>query len=258
MTSKQGANSSPSLVPTLRSRQQTQRVVLVSGAGSGIGEALARRFAQDGCTVIGCGRNVSRLNEVRKEIKGEGGTFIPVRCDVRVEANVLAAWRKINKLGRVDILVNNAGVTYFKDFASTTMKEFDEVMETNVRGMFLLSKAVLPSMMKRRKGLIINILSFAAKTLYTGSGVYSASKSAGEAMMNVLREEVRGKGIKILNVYPGATVTPMWSAKHRSQFSRRMILPAEVADYVVKTANAPDSMMVEEIVFRPQQGDLKV
>jgi len=243
---------------TLPSRRKPSRVVLVSGAGSGIGGALARRFAEEGCLVIGFGRNAARLNALAKTVNRSSGDFIPVRCDVRSEASIRTAWRKITQLGNVDILVNNAGVTYFKDLVSTTTQEFDEIMETNVRGMFLLTKAVLPSMMKRRTGLIMNILSFAAKTVYTGSGVYSASKSAGAAMMNVLREEVRDKNIKILNVYPGATVTSMWSARHRSRFRHRMMLPEEIAEYLVRTADLPASMMVEEIAFRPQQGDLRV
>jgi NADP-dependent 3-hydroxy acid dehydrogenase YdfG len=158
----------------------------------------------------------------------------------------------------MEILVNNAGVTYFKELVSTTANEFDHVMDTNVRGMFLLTKAVLPSFLRRRRGLIINILSFAAKTVYTGSSIYSASKSAGSAMMGVLREEVRDKGIKILNVFPGAVSTPMWGTRNRARFEHRMIHPEEIAEYIVATAALPASMMVEEITLRPQRGDLKI
>ena len=237
---------------------RTTRIVLVSGAGSGIGEALARRFACEGDVVIGYGRNAARLKTLANRISRSGGDFIPVQCDVRSEASIRAAARKVARLGKVDILVNNAGVTYFKDFISMTTKEFDHVMETNVRGMFLLTSAVLPSMLKMRRGLIINILSYAAKTVYTGSSVYAASKSAGAAMMSVLREEVRDKNIKVVNVYPGASVTPMWSVKARSRFKHRMMRPEDVAEFIVATAGMPVSIMVEEIAFRPQLGDLKI
>jgi len=233
-------------------------MVLVSGAGSGIGEAVARRFAREGYAVVGCGRNTDRLRALKKEIGKGGGRFIPIRCDVRNEASVRKVGKFVASLGNLDVLVNNAGVTYFKNFALTSTKEFDAVMETNVRGMFLLTKTMLPSMLKRRSGLIINIISYAAKTLYTGSSVYSASKSAGATLMNVLREEVRQSNIKILNVYPGATVTSMWSAKNRSRFQHRMMKPADIAELVVRIVHLPASMMVEEIAFRPQQGDLKV
>jgi len=169
-----------------------------------------------------------------------------------------AVERTLSGLGPADILVNNAGVTYFKEFASTTVKEFDYLMETNLRGMFLMTKAVLPSMLKRRKGLVINILSYAAKTVYTGSSIYSASKSAGAAMMRVLREEVRKKGIKVLNVYPGAIETPMWSARNRARFSMRMMQPEEIAEFIVAAAALPASVMLEEVALRPQQGDLRI
>ncbi len=233
-------------------------MVLVSGAGSGIGKALALRFAHEGYVVAGCGRSAGRLHAVKKAIGKTGGSFYPIRCDIRNEVGVRRVVRSVASLGKVDILINNAGVTYFKDFTLTTAKEFDHVMETNVRGMFLLTKAMLPSMLKRRSGLIVNIISYASKTVYTGSSVYSASKSAAAAMMTVLREEVRQKNVKILNVYPGATVTSMWNPKDRSRFQHRMMKPADIAELIVRVVHLPASMMVEEVAFRPQQGDLRL
>lgn len=238
--------------------EKTRGVVLVSGAGSGIGDALARRFALERYVVVGCGRHAGRLNILARSIGRAGGIFIPVACDIRDEKGIRKIKRAVGSVGSVDILVNNAGVTYFKDFISTTAEEFDNIIETNVRGMFLLTKATLPAMLKRRQGLIINIFSFAAKTVYTGSSVYSASKSAGASLMTVLREEVRQQSIKILNVYPGATSTPMWSPRNRSRFEHRMMRPSEIAELVVRMVHLPASMMVEEIAFRPQRGDLRV
>jgi len=239
-------------------KNRRDRIVLISGAGTGIGEALAQRFARKGYVVAGMGRNIARLNALKGRIHRDKGIFIPLQCDVRRESDVRSAVRKISRLGTMEILVNNAGVTYFKELVSTTANEFDHVMDTNVKGMFLLTKAVLPSFLRRRRGLVINILSFAAKTVYTGSSIYSASKSAGSSMMGVLREEVRGKGIKILNVYPGAVATPMWGARNRARLEHRMIHPEEIAECIVGTAALPASMMVEEIALRPQRGDLKI
>jgi len=201
------------------------KVVLISGAGTGIGEALAQRFARNGYVVAGIGRNAARLRAVKKKVDSRQGIFVPFSCDVRSERSVRSVMKKVSRLGTIAVLVNNAGVTYFRDFISMRAKEFDNVMDTNVKGMFLLTNAVLPLFVRRRNGLVINILSYAAKTVYTGSSIYSASKSAGAAMMNVLREEIRDKGIKILNVYPGAVITPMWSARNRTRFHRRMMKP---------------------------------
>lgn len=180
-------------------------------------------------------------------------------CDVRVERSVRSAARRIAaRFKRVDVLVNNAGVTYFKDFAGTSVKEFDHVLETNLRGSFLTTRGVLPGMLRRKSGMIVNIQSFAAKTTYTSSSVYAASKSGGVALMNGLRAEVRNKGIKILNVFPGATLTPMWEAPLQKRYAGVMMRPEEVARKIFEATQLPDSMMIEEMVIRPQIGDLTV
>ena len=106
--------------------------------------------------------------------------------------------------------------------------------------------------------MIVNIQSFAAKTTYTGSSVYSASKSGGVALMDCLRAEVRSKGLKVLNVYPGATLTPMWNLRQQKRYAKVMMTPAEVAWKIFEATRLPESMMIEELVLRPQIGDLKV
>lgn len=106
--------------------------------------------------------------------------------------------------------------------------------------------------------MIVNIQSFAAKITYTASSIYAASKSGGVAMMNSLREEVRSRGIKVLNVYPGATDTRMWKPADRRRFADVMMTPQDVARKVVEATHLPESMMVEELVLRPQIGDLTV
>lgn len=180
-------------------------------------------------------------------------------CDVRRDRDVRNVTRKLSARGIVpDVLVNNAGVTVFKSFRETSAKEFDDILDTNLRGQFLLTKASLSGMIRRRRGVVVNILSMAAKTVYTGSSVYSASKAAGAALMNVVREEVREKGIHVVNVYPGAVLTPMWSAAHRRTFARRMMRPEEIAGLIYEAVTAGPRAMVEELVIRPLQGDLKV
>jgi NADP-dependent 3-hydroxy acid dehydrogenase YdfG len=164
----------------------------------------------------------------------------------------------LSEVGSLDILINNAGVTYFKNFESTTIEEFDEVVGTNLRGLFLTTKGTLPSMLLKRSGTIINILSYAGRTVYTGSSAYAASKAGAAAMMDVLRAETRQKGIKIVNVYPGAVLTPIWHAKHRERYSERMMKPEEVATVVYEISCQPAGMMTEEVVLRPQGGDLQV
>jgi short-subunit dehydrogenase len=106
--------------------------------------------------------------------------------------------------------------------------------------------------------MVINVLSYATKARYTKSSVYSASKAGAEAMMNSLREEVRDQGIKIVNVFPGATLTPMWHQKHQEWYGDQMMHPEDVAEAIYEVTLKPKSVMIEDLVIRPQIGDLRV
>lgn len=235
------------------------RVIWITGASAGLGAALAEEFVARGDTVIATSRRQLMLQSLQKKMRDLRGSFEIHTCNLRNEKNVRDIARKIlAKHKAVDILINNAGVTYFKDFTRTSVGEFDEVIETNLRGLFLTTKKVLPSMLKRRSGCIINILSYAAKTTYAKSAVYSASKAGAESLMNVLRAETRDKGIKVVNVFPGAILTPIWLPHHRKKFSQDMMKPIEIARMIYELTTKPASLMVEDIIIRPQRGDLRV
>ena len=236
-----------------------QRVVVVTGASSGIGRALAQVFAAAGDRVVACGRDRRRLERLSDLLLAAGLDSTPSVFDVRSESQVQKALRQvIRREGGIDLLINNAGVTVFKDLMDTTTKEFDEIIDTGLRSLFLTSKTVLPHFLKRSSGMIINILSFASKTTYTKSAAYSAAKSGAQAMMNVLREEVRHHGIGIVNVFPGAVATPMWAAAHRKKYRNQMMSADEVARAVLEASLKPPGTMIEELVIRPQTGDLRV
>ena len=159
-------------------------------------------------------------------------------------------------LGHVDVLLNNAGITYFKNFLETSADEFDNAIATNLRGTFLATKSVLPGMLQAKSGTVINILSYAVKQVYTQSAAYAASKAGIEAMMNVLRAEVRPQGIRIVNVYPGAVRTPIWSPVQQEKSGSQMLHPGDLADLIYQVSQQPPHLMVEELVLRPQGGDL--
>lgn len=240
-------------------RRASGRVVVVSGASTGVGRALAVTFAGNGDLVLLLSRNRKRLFGVQKRIERGGGKSAVYACDVRSARSVgTAAKRILRRFGRVDILINNAGVTYFKPLERTSIKEFDEVVGTNLRGAFLLTKAFLPSMLRRRRGTILTVVSHAAKSVYTSSGAYTASKRGVEGLMNVLRAETRDRGLHVVNVYPGAVLTSIWHRRDRRRHGHRMLTPEQVAHAVYLLTVQPDSMMTEEIVLRPQQGDVKV
>ncbi len=235
------------------------RIVWITGASSGIGGALAEEFASRGDSIAATARNLTNLKALQGQIEASSGTCRVFPCDISNADQVRATAESIgSSMGPIDILINNAGVTYFKDFAGTTIEQFDEIMATNLRGSFLTTRAALTDMLERGSGLIINVLSYAAKATYTGSSVYAASKAGVEAMMNVLRAETRNKGIKIVNVYPGAVFTPIWHPKHREKYGHQMMKPAEIAKVMFELSCQPPSMVIEDVVIRPQTGDLQV
>ena len=233
------------------------RTVWITGASSGIGRALAKTFASNGDSVIATARSEDKLDQLRSELESLGHRCDVYRCDVQQESSIRATIQFIlEKYSTVDLLINNAGVTYFKSFLDTTTEEFDHTIGTNLKGAFLCTKAVLPVMLAKNAGLILNIVSVTVKSVFTNSAVYAASKAGLQAMMDVLRAEVRGKGIQIVNAFPGAVLTPIWHPRQQEKYHDRMIEPDRIAELLFQVSHQPSSMMVEEIVIRPQMGDL--
>jgi NADP-dependent 3-hydroxy acid dehydrogenase YdfG len=235
------------------------RIIWITGASSGIGRSLAEVFVQHGDTVLASARRKRQLEELQRDVSSASGICRIYPCDVGDEGLVAIVGETILKeFGYVDFLINCAGVTYFRDFAATTTEEFDEVIRTNLRGLFLTTKIVLPQMLKRGSGVVMNVLSYASKATYTGSSAYAASKAGAEAMMDALRAETRDKGIKIVNISPGAVLTPIWHPTHQERYGHIMMKPGEIAKVLYDISLQPASMMIEDIIIRPQQGDLKV
>jgi NADP-dependent 3-hydroxy acid dehydrogenase YdfG len=235
----------------------SQKVVWITGASTGIGFELGKAFAKAGYVIIATARRKSRLVSLVSEIRFAGHEALALVCDVTSERSIQSTRKKIlEKYKTIDVLVNNAGVTVFKSFIDTKTLDYDAVLDTNLRGSFLAAKAVLPLMIKRRKGHIINVVSIAATNVFKDSAVYSASKAGLAAISNVLREEVRKYSIKVTNVLPGPTDTAMWSPATRQKSSKRMMTPREIAEIVVQIANQPKKVVIEDVTIRPIKGDL--
>ena len=234
-----------------------QKVIWITGASTGIGKEIAMEFSRAGHIVVVTARRKSRLVKIVSEIKfadREASAFV---CNVISERSVQITAKRIReKYGSIDVLVNNAGVTVFKSFLETKTFDYDNVIDTNLRGSFLCMKNVIPQMIKNKKGHIINILSVAANTAFENSSVYSASKAGLLAMSNGLREEVRRYNIKVTNILPGATETPMCDSKSRQRYKNRMMSPADIARITLEVFQQPRKVLIEEVIIRPVKGDI--
>jgi 3-oxoacyl-[acyl-carrier protein] reductase len=234
----------------------TKQIVWITGASRGIGAAIAHAFAAIGVHVVVSGRSKESLANVAARIRSEGGSATVAAMDVASAKSVQAAEKKIHaQFGAVHVLVNNAGVTVFKKFERTTVDEFDSILTTNLRGYFLCTQAVLPSMLAAKKGHIINIHSVSAVTTFENSSVYAASKAGALAMTRGLRAEVRRRGVRVIDILPGAVETAMWSPANREKFGPGMMQPDDIADVVVSLYCQPERLTTDEIVLRPVDGD---
>jgi NAD(P)-dependent dehydrogenase (short-subunit alcohol dehydrogenase family) len=235
----------------------TSTVVWITGAARGIGRSTADLFADAGAIVVVSGRTKSTLERVAAGIAKRGGACTVVPCDVRDEKSVARAIKVIiKKHGRVDVLINNAGIGPWKDFTKTSIKEFDDTIATNLRGVFICSQAVAPGMIEQQSGTIINVLSTASIRAFPGNSAYCAAKFGALGLTKVMRSELKKHKIRVIAVMPGAVDTPMWDAKSRKQYADRMLLPEDVARTMLDAVMLPDRAVAEEIVLRPWAGDI--
>lgn len=236
---------------------QKEKIVWVTGATEGIGKAIAEVFVEAGHTVVCSSRRKGKLISVVNGINKSGGNAKAIECDISKEQDVKRTVKKILKeYGNIDALINNAGVTEFKSFIDSSIKDYDNIMNVNLRGSFLCMKEVLPGMIKRKEGQIINILSVAAITTFENSSLYAASKAGLKAMSEGLRKEVRSKGIKVINIMPGATATNMWDKDFLKDNFNRMMTSEDIGRLTLDVFNQPKALVTEDIVVRPIKGDV--
>ena len=187
------------------------KVAFITGASRGIGRAIALTFAEQGARVAATGRNVERLAQVVEEIRAAGGEAEAIALDVTSDGDASRVTDQvIDKWGQIDILVNNAGViSYHTPVWATTVEQWDDVMNTNLRGMFLVSRAVIPHMMRREQGVIINIGSSSGRMPEGDYGAYVASKFGVVGYTASLAHSLRHHGIRVNGINPDWVDTDM-------------------------------------------------
>ncbi len=214
-------------------------VAIVTGAGRGIGRAIAQRLAKSGASVIAVARTLSQITETCSQIKAGGGNAIPIAADVTKEADVSRLVEQtIAALGRVDVLVNNAGVAPLMRIEQTSTDDFDTVISTNVRAVFLCCRAVWGPMAKAGSGAIVNISSVGAFDPFPGFAAYGAAKAFVNTYTKALAAEGAGQNIRVYAVAPGAVETTMLRGAFPDFPNDKVLAPDDVAA-LVETLLAP-------------------
>lgn len=230
--------------------------IVVTGANRGIGYAVAEYFLKQNEMVIPTARKGDSVQNIAGKFGGFGENVLSAQLDVTDKDMVNSFVSEVEKTINIDCIVNNAGITSFKSAEEDSIEEIEKIMQTNFLGAVYLIKNVLPFMKERKQGTIINIVTVAAKTLFTNSSIYAASKAALLRYSDVLREEVRPYGIKVVNVLPGATKTEIWSEDMTNQFGDKMMNPVDVAEVIYGAYSSKNNLVQEEIILRPVTGNL--
>ncbi len=193
---------------TCRCKRFQGKVAIVTGAASGIGQAAAVQFAREGAKVTICDVNETGLEKTREMVAAAGGECLVIKVNVRLQVEVEACVAAtLEKFGTLDILVNNAGTGQFTPFAMMENEEYDRVMDINVRGMFFFSRAVLPTMMDKDYGKIVNITSIMGEVAGQGQSIYNTSKGAAKMMTQGIAVDCSGYHINVNAVAPGMVLT---------------------------------------------------
>lgn len=233
------------------------QVAVVTGAGRGIGRAIAGALAREGAAVALAARSGSELDGVAREIRQAGGQALVVPTDVRQEASVEALVRRaLAEWRQVDVLVNAAGVAIFAPVTDSKLDDWDQMLAVNLRGAVLACRAVLPAMIGRRRGTIINVGSVVTSRALTGSAAYTASKYGLLGFSRVLAEEMRPHGVRVGVLSAGATDTPLWDAMPGAPARERMLRADQVAEAALLMAGLGPNAALEEVTLLPAGGIL--
>jgi NAD(P)-dependent dehydrogenase (short-subunit alcohol dehydrogenase family) len=231
----------------------SKQIAVVTGAGRGIGAAIARRLAGLGATVILCGRTRSPLDSTHSAIAAAGGLSEIIVCDLQDLASVqkLAAEVK-SRFSRVDILVNNAGVGSFRSpLHEMSPEAWDSVLNTNLRGVYYCIRNFAPMMIQAGGGHIINISSLAGKNPLPNGAAYAASKWGLNGLSYSVAEELRGHNIRVSIICPGSVQTEL--SPHEGKNPKKMLQPEDVAHAVEMLVTQAPQSFISEVLLRPTQ-----
>jgi 3-hydroxy acid dehydrogenase/malonic semialdehyde reductase len=238
------------------------KTVLITGATAGIGEACAQIFARANFKVIITGRREERLEKLKSKLEANYGALIHTLCfDVRDSAKVKAAISSIPKeFSDIDILINNAGLALGRaSFDNGLEEDWNTMIDTNVKGVLYMTKAIVPAMIDKQSGHIINIGSIAGKDTYLGGNVYCATKHAVDSLTKAMRIDLLDHGIKVTGICPGIVETEFSVVRYKGDEEKAKkvyegyhpLTPRDVAELVFFTATRPPHVNINDVVITP-------
>jgi 3-oxoacyl-[acyl-carrier protein] reductase len=228
------------------------KVALITGASRGIGFAIARSLALMDARLCLSSRDPGKLSSAAAELERTGASVVAVPADVSLTADITTLVQNAEQsLGPVEILINNAGIGVFGPIQEASEANWDAVLDTNLKSVFLLSRAVAPGMISRRSGHIINIASLAGRNSFAGGGIYCASKWGLLGLTECMAEDLRPFGIRVSAVCPGSVATDF--SPHANKDPRKMLQPEDVAHAVTMILTQAPQSFISEILLRPAQ-----
>ncbi len=238
------------------------KTALVTGASSGIGQAIARRLCAEGMKVVCCARRTERLEALRAELEGAEGELWPITADLRDEAQILSMFATTReRFGGVDVLINNAGLGYLAPLTSGATERWREMLELNVLALCICTREAVTDMRSRGdSGHVVHISSMSAHRVPPQSGVYSATKFAVRSLTEGLRQELRAQGskIRVTAISPGFVETgfaAVWNQRPEAAaetYGRYPVIQAdEIADMVTYALSRPPHVQIHDLLVRP-------
>jgi len=228
------------------------KVALVTGASRGIGLAIARTLGSMGAKLALCARDSAKLTAAAAELERSGISALAIPADVTRPADLASLVRKTEEsLGPIEILVNNAGIGYFAPVQEAAEANWDAVLDTNLKAVFLLCRLVAPGMIQRHGGHIINIASLAGKNAFAGGAIYCASKWGLLGLTQCMAEDLRAYGIRVCAICPGSVATDF--SPHSAKTVEKMLQPQDVAHAVEMILTQAPQSFISEVLLRPTQ-----
>lgn len=237
------------------------KTILITGASSGIGEAVARRCAKEDVRLILAARSVEKLEALQKELTGMGREVVVHALDVRDRAAIEKMWTELDaKKIAVDVLVNNAGLALgMSDVKDGDPSDWDQMLDTNVKGLLYMTHAALPGMVARNRGHIVNVGSIAGTQAYAKSAVYCATKAAVRFISDALRQEVVAHNIRVTNIQPGMAETNFSKVRFHGDDAKadkvyegiEALTGEDVAESIAFTIFSPENVQISELTIMP-------